>query len=86
MKELIKKLISEDSVSQNDVTRFIVEFTELFERPIKSPQEVQAILQLMQIGEFKLMYAIKLACIKLDIPLRILYDANGQVIKKYIQE
>jgi hypothetical protein len=86
MKEIIKKIIKGGEISQQDITEYIVKVTDLFERPIKSPQEIQGIMMMIQMGHLNLMQSIKLTCAKLDIPLRILYDRNGQVIKQYIQE
>lgn len=85
MKEIIKKIIKGGEISQQDITEYIVKVTDLFERSIKSPQEIQGIMMMIQMGHFNLMESIKLTCSKLDIPLRILYDKNGQVIKQYIQ-
>jgi len=85
MKEIIKKIIKGGEISQQDITEYIVGVTDLFERPIKSPQEIQGIIMGIQMGQFNIMYSVKLACAKLDIPLRILYDKNGQIIKQYIQ-
>lgn len=86
MKEIIKKIIAGGQISQPDIVELITKITDLFERPIQSPLELQGILMAIQMGQFNIMYAVKLACIKLDIPLRTLYDKNGMVIKHYIQE
>jgi len=86
MKEIIKKIIAGGQISQPDIVEFITKITDLFEKPIRSPQELEGIILMIQMGQFDIMYAVKLACIKLDIPLRILYDKNGIIIKQYIQE
>ncbi len=85
MKEIIKKIIAGGQISQQDIVEYITKVTDLFESPITNPQQLQGIIMMIQMGQFNLMESVKKACVKLDIPLRILYDKNGQVIKQYIE-
>lgn len=86
MKEIIKKIINNTQITLNELNQFVVNAAELFEKKQPTAEELKAIVQLIQMHQFDLMYAVKLVCTKLDIPLRILYDKNGQLIKHYIQE
>jgi len=85
VKEVIKKIIAGSQISQQDITEYIIAVTDLFEKPITNPQQIQGIIMMIQMGHFNLMESVKKACIKLDISLRILTDKNGQIIKQYIQ-
>jgi hypothetical protein len=86
MKEIIKKIINNTQITLDELNQFIVNLIELFDKKQPTAEELKVIVQLVQAHQFDLMYAVKLACTKLDIPLRILYDKNGQLIKHYIQE
>ena len=54
------------------------------ENKIPDATELVAIAQMIQNGMFNLIYAVKNACIKLNIQLNILYDKHGQQIKMFI--
>ena len=82
----IKKILAIDQINQELLIEYVVKVGDVFNKPIKTPQEIQGVLMGFQMGQFNLMESIKFTCSKLDIPLRILSDKNGQVIKKYIQK
>lgn len=84
MKEFINKIVNNQQVSINELNVFIVDYCKLMENKIPDATELVAITQMIQTGMFNLIYAIKLAAIKLNIPLNILYDKHGQQIKMFI--
>ena len=84
MKEFINKIINNQQVNINELNTFIVDYCKLMENKIPDAVELVAIAQMIQTGMFNLMYAVKLAAIKLNIPLTILYDKHGQQIKMFI--
>lgn len=84
MKEFINKIINNEQVSINELNVFIVDYCKLMNNKIPNSTELIGIVQMIQIGEFKLMYAVKNACIKLNIQLNTLYDKHGQMIKMFI--
>jgi len=85
MKEIIEKIINNTQMTIGELNQFIVNVTDLFGRQQPTPVDLQNIVQLIRTHQFDLLYAVKLSCIKLDIPLTILYDKNGQIIKYYIE-
>ena len=84
MKEFINKIVNNQQVNINELNTFIVDYCTLLEHRIPNAQELVGIVQMIQIGEFNLINAVKNACIKLGIQLNILYDKNGQMIKLLI--
>ena len=84
MKEFINKIVNNQQVNINELNTFIVDYCKLMENKIPNATELVAITQMIQTGMFNLIYAVKLASIKLNIPLNILYDKRGQMIKMFI--
>lgn len=86
MRNKIEKIISGKNLSQQEITEYIVEVCDLFKKPITKPQEIQGIIMGIQMGQFDLMYSVKIVCSKLEIPLRTLTDKHGRTVKMWIQE
>lgn len=84
MKEFINKIVNNQQVNINELSTFIVDYCTLMENKIPNAAEISAIIQMIQTGMFNIIYAVKLAAIKLNIPLNILYDKHGQMIKMFI--
>ena len=84
MKEFINKIVNNQQVNINELNTFIVDYCKLMENKIPDATELVAIAQMIQNGMFNLIYAVKNACIKLNIQLNILYDKHGQQIKMFI--
>lgn len=83
MKEIIKKYYNRQALSVSEVNSFIDEYCRLFGKTPKA-EEIKMIFELIQVGIFNLEYAIETAVKKLELPLRKLYDANGNLIKIYL--
>ena len=84
MKEFINKIVNNQQVNINELNTFIVDYCKLMENKIPDATELIGIVQMIQTGMFNLIYAVKTASIKLNIPLTILYDKHGQQIKMFI--
>ena len=84
MKEFINKIINNQQININELNTFIVDYCKLMGNKPPTSEELSLILQMIQMGAFNLNYAIKIAAIKLNIPLTILYDKQGQMIKMFI--
>ena len=84
MKEFINKVINNQQININELNVFIVDYCKLMENKIPDATELIGIAQMIQTGMFNLIYAVKTASSKLNIPLTILYDKHGQQIKMFI--
>ena len=84
MKEFILKIYNNQQINLEELNLFIVDYCKLMNNKIPDNLELSGILQLIQMGVFDLKYACKLAAIKLDIPLNLLYDKHGNLIKVFI--
>ena len=84
MKEFINKVINNQQININELNVFIVDYCRLMENKSPTSEELVGIAQMIQTGMFNLIYAVKIAAIKLNIPLTILYDKHGQQIKMFI--
>lgn len=86
MEIFIRKFLKKEQVQLSELSDFIVKYCELIKNKIPTAQEIQAITQLIQMQQFNINYAIKNACIKLNIQHIEMFDKNGQYIKSYIQD
>lgn len=84
MKEFINKIVNNQQININELNTFIVDYCKLMDNKLPNSEELSLILQMIQMGAFNLNYSVKIAAIKLNIPLTILYDKQGQQIKMFI--
>ena len=87
MKEFINKIFSNQQVTIEELSKFIVEYAELCEIRSTTPQHIQFAIQLIQNGMFDLRYACKNCASKLGLQVVELIDTKtGQLIYRKIQE
>lgn len=86
MKEFINKILSNQQVSIEELSKFIVEYAELCEIKNTTPQHIQFAIQLIQNGMFDLKYACKNCAKKLGLQVVEMYDKNGQLLYTKIEE
>ena len=86
MKEFINKIFSNQQVSIEELSNFIVEYSELCGIKNTTPQHIQIAIQLIQSGMFDLMYACKNCTSKLGLQVIEMKDKNGVVLYTKIQE
>ena len=86
MKEFINKVFSNQQVTIEELSKFIVEYAELCEIRSTTPQHIQFAIQLIQNGMFDLKYACKNCAKKLGLQLVEMYDKNGQLLYTKIEE
>ena len=86
MKEFINKIFSNQQVSVEELSKFIVEYAELCEIRSTTPQHIQFAIQLIQNGMFDLKYACKNCAKKLGLQVVEMYDKNGQLLYTKIEE
>lgn len=85
MKEKIKQLLKKRNIEVNDLVDFIILY--LNDRNKKySQNELNAIIQLFQLGVFDLTTTLETACIFYNYPLQKLYDKNGEPIMIWIAD
>jgi hypothetical protein len=86
MKEFINKIFANQQVSIDELSRFIIEYSELCGIKNTTPQHVQFAIQLIQGGMFDLQYACKNCASKLGLQVIEMYDKNGELLYRKIQE
>ena len=86
MKEFINKIFSNQQVTIEELSQFIVEYAELCEIRSTTPQHIQFAIQLIQNGMFDLMYACKNCAGKLGLQVVEMKDKNGIILYTKIQE
>ena len=86
MKEFINKILSNQQVTIEELSKFIVEYAELCEIKNTTPQHIQFAIQLIQNGMFDLKYACKNCAKKLGLRVVEMYDKNGQLLYTKIEE
>ena len=86
MKEFINKIFSNQQVSIEELSNFIVEYSELCGIKDTTPQHIQIVIQLIQNGMFDLRYACKNCASKLGLQVVEMKDKNGVVLYTKIQE
>ena len=96
MKEFINKIFSNQQVTIEELSNFIVEYSELCGIKNTTPQHIQAAIQLIQTNQmnlftgqklgFDLMYACKNCASKLGLQVIEMKDKNGVVLYTKIQE
>ena len=86
MKEFINKIFSNQQVTIEELSNFIVEYSELCGIKNTTSQHIQAAIQLIQNGMFDLRYACKNCAIKLGLQVVEMKDKNGIILYTKIQE
>ena len=86
MKEFINKIFSNQQVTIEELSNFIVEYAELCDIKNTTPQHIQIAVQLIQNGMFDLKYACKNCAKKLGLKVIELKDKNGVILYTKIQE
>ena len=86
MKEFINKIFSNQQVTIEELSKFIVEYAELCEIRSTTPQHIQFAIQFIQNGMFDLKYACKNCAKKLGLQVVEMYDKNGQLLYTKIEE
>ena len=87
MKDFINKVFSNQQVTIEELSNFIVEYSELCGIKDTTSQHIQITIQLIQNGMFDLMYACKNCANKLGLQVVELTDTKtGQLIYRKIQE
>lgn len=86
MKEFISKIFSNQQVSIEELSNFIVEYSELCGVKNTTPQHIQIAIQLIQSGMFDLVYACKNCANKLGLQVVEMRDKSGVVLYTKIQD
>ena len=86
MKAFINKIFSNQQVTIEELSNFIVEYSDLCGIKDTAPQHVQIAVQLIQNGMFDLRYACKNCASKLGLQVVEMRDKNGVVLYTKIQE
>ena len=87
MKEFINKIFSNQQVSIEELSNFIVEYSELCGIKDTTSQHIQAAIQFIQNGMFDLMYACKNCASKLGLQVVEMWDTkSNQLLYTKIQE
>ena len=86
MEEFIIKVLNQQQISISELNKFICEYIVLMGLKEPSQSELSAIIQLIQMGDFNLNFAVDEASKKLNLNITRLYDQKNQLIKAYIQK
>ena len=86
MKEFINKIFANQPVTIEEMSNFIVEYSELCGVKDTTTNHIQIAIQMIQMGMFDLMYACKNCAGKLGLQVVEMKDKNGVVLYTKIQE
>ena len=86
MKEFINKIFSNQQITIEELSNFIVEYAELCGIKDTTPQHIQFAMQMIQNGMFDLIYACKNCAGKLGLQIIEMFDKNGNRLYIKIQE
>ena len=86
MEEFIIKVLNQQQISISELNKLICEYVVLMGLEEPSQSELSAIIQLIQMGDFNLNFAVDEASKKLNLNITRLYDQKNQLIKAYIQK
>lgn len=86
MKEFINKIFSNQQVTIEELSNFIVEYSELCGIKNTTPQHIQFAIQMIRQEMFDLKYACKNCAKKLGLQLVEMYDKSGQLLYTKIEE
>lgn len=85
MKEFINKVFSNQQITIDELSKFILEYAELCGIKNTTPQHVQFAIQLIQGGLFDLGYACKNCASKLGLQVVEMRDKDGILLYTKIQ-
>ena len=85
-KAFIKRLLESTNISENDLNKFITEYT--FSKLDKhiSAEELSGISQLIKLNLFNLRYALLEAARSLDLNVITAINKNGIIVKTHVYE
>lgn len=86
MKEFINKVFSNQKVTIDELSKFIIDYCELCEIKDTTPEQLQLAVQFIQQGIFDLNYACKNCASKLGSQVVEVKDKNGVILYTKIQE
>ena len=86
MKEFINKIFSNQQITIEELSNFIIEYSELCGIKNTTSRHIQAAIQFIQNGMFDLRYACKNCASKLGLQVVEMKDKNGAVLYTKIQE
>ena len=78
--------IKNKSITKNNLVKFIVNYCIICKKQEPSSQQLEMICQLIEVRMFNLEYAIENACRLLDIIIYKIYNKQGAIICKYIED
>jgi hypothetical protein len=81
METFIKKFLTTKNISSVEFSDFIKKYCKANDKPEPSSEQLIVILQLFQMNVFDLQYVIDKAIDLTKIPITIIYDKNGQILK-----
>jgi hypothetical protein len=87
MKEFINKIFANQPVTIEEISSFIVEYSELCGIKDTTAHHIQMAIQMIQVGMFDLTYACKNCASKLGLQVVELWDTkSNKLIYRKIQE
>ena len=84
MKEFITKIINNQQIQLNELNDFIIKYCKMMDVKEPSAQELILIGQMIQMNQFDLLFAVKIAAQKLGIQINILFNKHGQQVHMFI--
>lgn len=85
-KELVKKIILTGNITQAELVEFIIDHCKLCGKREPTAQEMPLLVQAAAHGMIDLMYAARIAAVKLDLGLIEILDRNQKVINKFFND
>jgi predicted transcriptional regulator YheO len=87
MKEFINKVFANQQITIEELSKFIINYSELCGIKNTTPEQLQIASQLIQNGIFDIQYACKNCADKLELQVVELWDTKtNQLIYRKIQE
>ena len=85
-KGVIIKLVKKEQITQQELFQFIVDYIEFKKGPTPTPEQLNKIYQLIQLGIFNLNEAIYNSAKELNLETNYLTDLNGNLIKIFVYD
>jgi len=86
-KEIVKKLLTNSQVTQQELFDFIISYSKWKKNIDVTPEQLQGIIHLLQMGVFNLSESVKDAANHLNLQLSSIIDINtGKVLKTEVYE
>lgn len=80
-KEVVKRLLAGGQIQLTDLTLFVHDYVREEKDYEPTPQQINEIIKLIQMGAFNLRVALDKAAHKLGLTILNVFDKNGQLIK-----